>query len=1431
MRITHTWLITVVLISSAQASAATDPATWNRNIERLDYYLSPPQGGDNGFFTTVANANDNTNVVLLYPANSSMAEFTQKLYRIRADLGGAAPTGCTNAYLNNLPYFMPTTVTPPPPAGTAALQGTYGSGKTYPDPAVYSNSAQSDGLNTARFYRYRNWPVNGGGTGETLLSACDGVAGGAGVASTACQVCVAAKGYWLNPAVANNDVSTNAGVFSPNWLRFHPAKWMLLSLAYKRLVNGPLLSPLREAVVATNGTVGGDVVQMMLPQSCSGNGRPLNQKLGAIDGLSYANPAKPLAELLFNTGWYMGGQDNPWVFANNNTQGNAPMAKGKSGPCNGCNSDFIILFSDGRGDTANPLCTQVAGVTPASCTAAAQCTTLGMGAEGDGDDFLDPGMANGAGAQVTGAAVRSTPGGTCSMDFADDVAGWMSTNNMSASGRLSQIKTYVIGIGDPFNSYGEMTILDQIAQRGGGRYLVADDFARLEANIELVFTAIRTRATSFSSTELTTVQTTGVSSAFVPRFKPALTGSWAGSLARYSLYNEFSAGCAPANYGVKSSVNPNGNASCTDFYLQDSNGKFVREDNNGNFGLVDTTQAYDAGWPLQVQADGGSIPAAPFWEANAKLTTRAQLIIGGTPPAEGARKIYTVAPSGAGYSPTLVPFSVANVANLTPLLLLGGLQGEFCTTLSSLSGTAYATENDCATDLIRFIHGEDVLRQNPLNRSAPPPSPLRARTNILGDIFHSSPILVVPPVPKFLCDLGFVNQCVPSLYSASLTTGGEAAYAAYYAANQYRAENVLVGANDGMLHSFNAGNDTVAGTTHSYDNGTGIETWAFIPPDLLPKLARYMLDETHQLLVDGTAMVRDVWVDGSGASVANGAKDSDEYHTVAIVGEREGGRGYLALDVTNPTTPVFLWSWPRPGTSQSLAVGFSWNDIGGAPPAIGPIAEFSATGTFTVNGLKATERYVVTFGGGYEPSLVRGRSIHFVDAWTGVEVYRFSRRDATGAAGDLRNNLYPVAAPVSMIDANSDGLFDTAVVGDVAGQVWTIGMGLPGKDTDSDGKYDNWFGARAFSEFKGDGVAKRSPFFHRAVTALFPSGELRVYLGSGDRDHIKAVNGGVCGPASLTACLRQDCSASVTETLYSVGPAPTGAGGHSISGGFSFTSGGTTITDTLAHDSVPQSSASTWVNNARTDYAFNCSANTAVSAPLQCDWGATDAGTDCISQAGLPLGSPNAAGTRATNASYFYSIKLFDTTNRLRFTTSAGATTYDTNRLTETNLVNAASATAAASGNGWYLTHAHSTDEKTAASALLFGGCILWSSLDPNANPTFSCGSPSPADTAWAFQADAITGAIACGLAGSPTASATVRSVSRLVTVTPQQASPVASVNPTTGQVSYSAVSMEAGGAPPIATTVGSSALSGTIHWLPVNRQLHECRHNGTNCQ
>src|SRR5262249_31764194 len=161
----------------------------------------------------------------------------------------------------------------------------------------------------------------------------------------------------------------------------------------------------------------------------------------------------------------------------------------------------------------------------------------------------------------------------------------------------------------------------------------------LENNIEQVFLDIIRRATSFSVAAISTVQTRGSTFAFIPRFRPLEGAQWEGRLLRFNLFNEFTCGCTAADYGRVTPCNPNGNNSCSDVSLTDSNGKFIGEDSDGSFVVLDTTQP---GWPPLTGAGGVTTPAAPLWEAANLLTARENAIIAGT--SSDVRTIFTVAP-------------------------------------------------------------------------------------------------------------------------------------------------------------------------------------------------------------------------------------------------------------------------------------------------------------------------------------------------------------------------------------------------------------------------------------------------------------------------------------------------------------------------------------------------------------------------------------------------------------------------------------------------------------------------------------------------------------------------------------------------------------------------------------------------------------------
>lgn len=108
-------------------------------------------------------------------------------------------------------------------------------------------------------------------------------------------------------------------------------------------------------------------------------------------------------------------------------------------------------------------------------------------------------------------------------------------------------------------------------------------------------------------------------------------------------------------------------------------------------------------------------------------------------------------------------------------------------------------------------------------------------------------------------------------------------YNAYKLANAGRQATVFVAANDGMLHAFNA--------------NTGEELWAYAPRITMKKLhlqASTTYGTNHQFTTDGSPEVADVLIGGA-------------WRSVLVAGLNAGGRGWYALDVTDPENPTALW--------------------------------------------------------------------------------------------------------------------------------------------------------------------------------------------------------------------------------------------------------------------------------------------------------------------------------------------------------------------------------------------------------------------------------------------------------------------------------------------------------------------------------------------
>jgi type IV pilus assembly protein PilY1 len=172
----------------------------------------------------------------------------------------------------------------------------------------------------------------------------------------------------------------------------------------------------------------------------------------------------------------------------------------------------------------------------------------------------------------------------------------------------------------------------------------------------------------------------------------------------------------------------------------------------------------------------------------------------------------------------------------------------------------------------------------------------------LGGIFHSSPVLSPPPSALLRDDsyLAFKNN-------ATFAT---------------RKSMLYVESTDGLLHAY-ATRDT-ASVPPGGAIGTNFESFAFIPPMVLPGLLSNYPGGQHNLL-DGSPVVKDI-IYARGASP--GYVGAAAWRTVLVSGCGRGNcGGYFAMDVTKPDITTFTAASPSPGNPPAQTTGnphFLW---------------------------------------------------------------------------------------------------------------------------------------------------------------------------------------------------------------------------------------------------------------------------------------------------------------------------------------------------------------------------------------------------------------------------------------------------------------------------------------------------------------------------
>ncbi|RDH82587.1 MAG: hypothetical protein DIZ80_09895 [endosymbiont of Galathealinum brachiosum] len=296
----------------------------------------------------------------------------------------------------------------------------------------------------------------------------------------------------------------------------------------------------------------------------------------------------------------------------------------------------------------------------------------------------------------------------------------------------------------------------------------------------------------------------------------------------------------------------------------------------------------------------------------------------------------------------------------------------------------------------------------------------------------------------------------------------------------------FVATNDGYLHAFD---------TRTATSSNARELFAFIPKELLPGLNTIYTNtsSSKQYGLDGnvTAYVNDVDKDGV---IETGDR------VIIYVGMRRGGQNYYALDVTNPTTPVYLWT----------IYGGQDNTVNGGLGDYSELAQSWSTPQVKTIRLNGADVPVLIFGAGFDVDQDNattrvaddeGRGIFIVNAISGELLWRMG----PDAAADLQdaNMIYSIPSDVAAADAKGDGYVDHLYVGDMGGQMWRVDINNTLGETETN--IDNIITAGRVADLADDDAISHRRFFYPPDIALLKdindNSYLSVLITSGSRVH------------------------------------------------------------------------------------------------------------------------------------------------------------------------------------------------------------------------------------------------------------------------------------------------------------------------------------------
>lgn len=305
-------------------------------------------------------------------------------------------------------------------------------------------------------------------------------------------------------------------------------------------------------------------------------------------------------------------------------------------------------------------------------------------------------------------------------------------------------------------------------------------------------------------------------------------------------------------------------------------------------------------------------------------------------------------------------------------------------------------ETQSAADYVAWLRG---ARGQEIGRGGR----YRARSSVLGDIVDSEPAVVGAP-------------------DARLLDANNPGYSDFKRRYAKRRKVVYVGANDGMLHAF----DGTAGKTAS-----GRELFAYVPGALYREgsdaaerglAALGNPAYRHRFFVNATPYAVDVDLSRTGPQKQDATEKQQaqkeakpDWRTLLIGGLGKGGRGYYALDVTNPK------SWD---SEDDIAGKVMWE-----------FADDRLGYSYGAPSLVKTRKYgwTVVFTSGYDNADGKGW-FFFVNPRTGALFEAVAAPE--GSTAEPLNLAHHSLYVPDMGDYTADAVY----AGDLRGNLWRVDL-------------------------------------------------------------------------------------------------------------------------------------------------------------------------------------------------------------------------------------------------------------------------------------------------------------------------------------------------------------------------------------------------------